>query len=87
MFNVSIPKHFSFLNVFIVCIRNTAVFKLILLVCTHVYSYMFSTLHPQDLHSRMGALDFVVRESDLLRERKVWHVLIQEHQLWFAAVQ
>ena len=31
---------------FIVCIRNTAIFKLLPLLCTHVYSYMFSTLHP-----------------------------------------
>ena len=46
MFDVSIREHFSVLNVFIVCIRNTAVFKLIPLMCTHVYSYMFSTVHP-----------------------------------------
>ena len=31
---------------FIVCIRNTELFKLIPLLCTHVYSYMFSTVHP-----------------------------------------
>ena len=37
---------FSVINVFIVCIRNTTVFKLIPLLCTHVYSYMFSTVHP-----------------------------------------
>jgi hypothetical protein len=37
---------FSVLNVFIVCIHNTTVFKLIPLLCTHVYSYMFSTMHP-----------------------------------------
>ena len=29
MFNVSIREHFSVLNVLIVCIRNTAMFKLI----------------------------------------------------------
>jgi hypothetical protein len=46
MFNVSIREYFSVLNVFIVCICNTAVFKLIPLLCTHVYSYMFSTVHP-----------------------------------------
>src|ERR1700684_3987388 len=46
MFNVSIREYFSVLNVFIVCMRNTAVFKLIPLLCTHVYSYMFSTMHP-----------------------------------------
>ena len=44
MFNVSIREYFSVLNVFIV--RNTAMFKLIPLLCTHVYSYMFSTVHP-----------------------------------------
>ena len=47
MFNVSIREYFSILNMFIVCIRNTAVFKLIPLLCTHVYSYMFSTVHPR----------------------------------------
>ena len=46
MFNVSIREYFSVLNVFIVCIRNTAMFKLTLLLCTLVYSYMFSTVHP-----------------------------------------
>ena len=46
MFNVSIREYFSVLNVFIVCIRNTTVFKLIPLLCTHGYSYMFSTVHP-----------------------------------------
>ena len=46
MFNVSICEYFSVLNVFIVCICNTTLFKLIPLLCTHVYSYMFSTMHP-----------------------------------------
>ena len=46
MFNVSICEYFPVLNVFIVCICNTAVFKLIPILCTHVYSYMFSTVHP-----------------------------------------
>ena len=46
MFNVSIREYFSVINVFIVCIRNTAMFKLIPFLCTHVYSYMFSTVHP-----------------------------------------
>jgi hypothetical protein len=36
--------------VFIVCICNTAVFKLIPLMCTHVDSYMFSTVHPQGIN-------------------------------------
>ena len=40
---------FLVLNVFIVCIRNTAMFKLTTLLCTHVYLYMFSTVHrPSD---------------------------------------
>ena len=47
MFNVNIREYFSILNVFIVCICNTVVFKSIPLLCTHVYSYMFSTVHPQ----------------------------------------
>ena len=46
MFNVSIREYFSALNMFIICIRNTAAFELIPLLCTHVYSYMFSIVHP-----------------------------------------
>ena len=46
MFNVSIREYFSIVSVFVVCIRNTAMFKLIPLLCTHVYPYMFSTVHP-----------------------------------------
>ena len=49
MFNVSIREYFSLLNVFIVYIHNTTMFKLITLLCTHVHSYMFSTVHPRDL--------------------------------------
>ena len=48
MFNVSIREYFSILNVFIICIRNTARSKSNPLMCTHVDSYMFSTLHPRD---------------------------------------
>ena len=33
-------------NMFIICIRNTTKSKTIPLMCTHVYSYMFSTVHP-----------------------------------------
>ena len=53
MFNVSIREYFAILNVLIVCIPNMAVFKLIPLLCTHVYSYMFSTVHPPnpDFHN------------------------------------
>ena len=58
MFNVNIRVYFSVLNVFIVCIRNTTMFKLIPLMCTHVYSNMFSTVHPprelKDCPSNMG---------------------------------
>ena len=46
MFNVSIREYFTIYNVFIVCIRNTAMFKLIPVLCTNIYSYMFSTVHP-----------------------------------------
>jgi hypothetical protein len=49
MFNVSIREYFSVLNVFIVCIRNTARSKSIPLMCTHVDSYKFSTVHPPRL--------------------------------------
>ena len=37
---------FLVLIVFIVCIRNTAMFKLIPPLSTHVYSHMFSIVHP-----------------------------------------
>ena len=56
MFNVSIREYFSVLNAFIVCIRNTAVFKLIPLLRTHVYSYMFSTVHPPSRRYNMRAI-------------------------------
>jgi hypothetical protein len=46
MFNVSIREYFPVLNLFIVCIRNTARSKSIPLMCTHVDSYKFSTMHP-----------------------------------------
>jgi hypothetical protein len=46
MFNVSIREYISVLNVSIVCIRNTARSKSIPLLCTHVDSYKFSTVHP-----------------------------------------
>jgi hypothetical protein len=64
MFNVSICEYFSVLNVFTVCIRNTAMFKLIPLLCTHVYSYMFSTVHPRGhkevVGTRGGAMFFML---------------------------
>jgi hypothetical protein len=47
MFNVSKREYFSVLNVFIVCIRNTARSKSIPLLCTHVDSYKFSTVNPR----------------------------------------
>ena len=37
-------------NMYTICIRNTARSKSIPLLCTHVYSYMFSTVHPQRLY-------------------------------------
>jgi len=46
MFTVSIREYFSVLNVFIVCVRNTARSKSIPLLCTHVDLYKFSTVHP-----------------------------------------
>ena len=46
MFNVSTREYFQLWILFIVCLHNTAIFKLIPLLCTHVYSYMFSTVHP-----------------------------------------
>ena len=35
-------------NIYTICIRNTARSKSIPLLCTHVYSYMFSIVHPRD---------------------------------------
>ena len=32
-------------NMYTICIRNTARSKSIPLMCTHIYSYMFSTVH------------------------------------------
>jgi hypothetical protein len=52
MFNVSIREYFSVLNVSIVCIRNTARSKSIPLLCTHVDSYKFSTVHPPRAEGR-----------------------------------
>ena len=49
MFNVSIRECFPVLNVFIVCTRNTARSKSNSLLCTHVDSYMFNTMHPPGL--------------------------------------
>jgi hypothetical protein len=46
MFNVSICEYFSVLNVFIVCIRNTARSKSIPLLYNHVDSYKFRIVHP-----------------------------------------
>ena len=59
MFNVSIRDYFSVLNVFVVCIRNTAMFKLIPLLCTHVYSYMFSTVHPPSFTVELKIIDII----------------------------
>ena len=65
MFNVSIREYFSILNVFIVCIRNTAMFELIPLLCTHVYSYMFSVVHPPrsmyEIHRICSYVVFVMK--------------------------
>ena len=33
-------------NMYTICIRNTSRSKLIPLLCTHVYSYIFRTVHP-----------------------------------------
>jgi hypothetical protein len=51
MFNVSKREYFLVLNVSIVCIRNTARSKSIPLMCTHVDSYKFSTVHPPRVNS------------------------------------
>ena len=34
-------------NMYTICIRNMARSKSIPLLCTHIYSYMFSTVHPR----------------------------------------
>ena len=35
-------------NMYIICIRNTARSKSIPLMCTYVYSYIFSTMFPPE---------------------------------------
>jgi hypothetical protein len=49
MYNVSI-REYPILNVFIVCIHNTARSKSIPLMCTHVDSCKFSTVYPPIEH-------------------------------------
>jgi hypothetical protein len=69
MFNVSIREYFSVLNVSIVCIRNTARSKLILLLCTHMDSYKFSIVHPPSTR-------FVTKvKSENLLDDQLPHVL------------
>jgi hypothetical protein len=64
MFNVSICEYFSVLNVFIICIRNTARSKSIPLLCTHVDLYKFSTVHPL----RVAGSDAVVLKFCLWKD-------------------
>jgi hypothetical protein len=52
MFNISIREYFSVLNVFIVCICKTVRSKSIPLLCTHVGSYKFSTVHPPSISNQ-----------------------------------
>ena len=62
MFNVSIREHFLVLNVFIVCIRNTARSKSNPLLCTHVDSYMFNTLPPLGILTILRLYSFLFLE-------------------------
>jgi hypothetical protein len=67
MFNVSIREYFSILNVSIVCIRNTARSKSIPLLCTHVDSCKFSTVHPPStMHavSQLGPVQTWAKSHD-----------------------
>ena len=41
-------------NMYTICIRNTARSKSIPLLCTHVYSYMFSIVHPRAAYVAEG---------------------------------
>ena len=74
---------------FIVCIRNTAMFKLIPLLCTHVYSYMFSIVHPTRV-VRMHVLASISDVEDIYRTNPfVYHGNV-ELAMWnwpFAPVQ
>ena len=80
MFNVSIREYFSILNVFNVCIRNTAVFKLIPLLCTHVYLYMFSTVHPPSyLFAYVSENVFILKVLASLMA--AWEELVDEEAL------
>ena len=75
MFNVSIREYFSVLNVYIICIRNTTRSKSNPLRCTHVDSYMFSTLHPPgvDVDYHKGYMVFV-QAKDEEHPKLIWLV-------------
>ena len=47
-------------NMYTICIRNTARSKSIPLLCTHVYSYMFSTVHPPRFFNMMNVMFFII---------------------------
>jgi hypothetical protein len=85
MFNVSIREYCLVLNVFIVCIRNTEMFKLIPLLCTHVYLYMFSTVHPPSADFGGQQFDFGVGEESAWRVAKslssFW-LCFPPHYIW-----
>ena len=66
MFSVSICEDFLVLNVFIVCIHNTEMFKFKPLLCTHVYSYMFSIVHPPRIqHANQLSIVKVLDQTEL----------------------
>jgi hypothetical protein len=71
MFNVSIREYFSVLNVSIVCICNTARSKSIPLMCTHVDSYKFSTVHPPRITCQNTfVLPLQTLKSETMRNRR-----------------
>ena len=50
-------------------LRNTAMFKLIPLLCTHVYSYIFSTVHPRGSIVNTEWEDLCVQLKKLKKEQ------------------
>jgi hypothetical protein len=86
MFNVSIREYFSVLNVFIVCMRNTARSKSISLMCTHVDLYKFSTVHPPKIG--VWILVWILVWIDLnlgMFELELWFVELHKI-LWLGVV-
>ena len=76
--NVSIREYFSFLKMFIVCIRNRPRSKSNPFMCTHVDSYMFSTLHPRGDKERKKIKVVIIKLKLGLPPRWFFNLLMNE---------